>query len=237
MPTIEVVLTPMLYAHKLTESDHAVAVIDVLRATTSITAAFITGVEEIYPVATEEEALQLKAAGYLIAAEKDGIQLPFADFGNSPFTFLQEQLKNKKIAYLTTNGTKTMKIIKDTTFVAIASFLNLSAVVHWFHNMNKNVVLLCSGWKNKFNLEDTILAGALVEKIIQNSDFRIHCDAAHAAIDLWTIAKKNPLQYIQKALHRERLRKLGLDDVLEFCFMTDKTTIVPVLQPDGCIKP
>lgn len=236
MFTIEVILTPVLYFHKLTEYNHAVAIVDVLRATTSIVAAFMTGVSEIIPVASEEEAIEYKEKGYLIAAEKDGIQLPFANFGNSPFVFLDPNLKNSKIAYLTTNGTKTMKIINDTNDKAIASFLNLSAIVNWFFEKQKNVVILCSGWKNKFNLEDTILAGSIVEKLIQNSEFRINCDAAQAALDLWLIAKKNPLVYIQKALHRERLRKLGLDDVLEFCFTSDKTHIVPLLQPNGIIK-
>jgi 2-phosphosulfolactate phosphatase len=225
--TIEVCLTPALYQHILTETNFGVAVIDVLRATTSITTAFDYGVKEIIPVATDEEALKLKEMGHYIAAERDGITLDYAHFGNSPFYFRNDKLNGTTIAYKTTNGTQTIKMLQNTHKVIIASFLNLSAVVNWFQHHNINAVLLCSGWKNKFNLEDSLLAGAMVESLTQLPNYKIECDAAHAVLDLWQTAKHNPIQYIQKAMHRERLRKLGLDDVLEFCFSQDISHALP----------
>ena len=227
MNTIEVCLTPVLYKHMLTCHHFGVAVIDVLRATTSITTAFDYGVKEIFPVATDDEALAYKQKGCLIAAERDGITLDYADFGNSPLFFRNPELQGLSIAYKTTNGTQTIKMLEKSERVLIASFLNLSAVVEWYQRHELNVVLLCSGWKNKFNLEDALLAGALVEKLMQLPNYKVECDAAHAAYDLWQAAKTDPVAYIQKAMHRERLRKLGLDDVIEFCFTTDISKAMP----------
>lgn len=227
MNTIEVCLSPVLYNHILTTLHFGVAVIDVLRATTSITTAFDSGVKEIFPVATDEEAIAYKQKGCLVAAENDGITLDYADFGNSPFYFRNPEIRGKSIAYKTTNGTQTIKMLDKSDRVLIASFLNLSAVVQWFQRHEMNAVLLCSGWKNKFNLEDTLLAGALVDKLSQLPGYKIECDAAHAVFDLWQMAKGNPVGYIQKAMHRERLRKLGLDDVIEFCFTEDISSVMP----------
>lgn len=227
MNTIEVCLSPALYNHILTTNHFGVAVIDVLRATTSITTAFDSGVREIFPVATDEEAMEFKKKGCLIAAENDGITLDYADFGNSPFYFRSTEIRGKSIAYKTTNGTQTIKMLNTSDRVLIASFLNLSAVAQWFHRHEMNAVLLCSGWKNKFNLEDSLLAGALVESLSQLPGYKIECDSAHAVYDLWQMAKSDPVAYIQKAMHRERLRKLGLDDVIEFCFSTDISSVMP----------
>jgi len=227
MNTIEVCLTPVLYKHMLTTSHFGVAVIDVLRATTSITTAFDVGVKVIFPVSTDEEAIELKMKGCLVAAENDGVTLDYADFGNSPLYFRDSKLKGTSIAYKTTNGTQTIKMLENSERVIIASFLNISAVAQWFRRHQLNAVFLCSGWKNKFNLEDALLAGALVEKLSVLPEFKIQCDAAHAVYDLWQIAKADPVNYIQKAMHRERLRKLGLDDVLDYCFEKDVSTVMP----------
>lgn len=227
MNTIEVCLTPALYKHILTCKNFSVAVIDVLRATTSITTAFDFGVKEIFPVATDQEALVYKKKGCFIAAERDGITLDYADFGNSPLFFRNPELHGRSIAYKTTNGTQTIKMLERSESVIIASFLNLQAVVDYLEKQNMNVVLLCSGWKNKFNLEDSLLAGALVEKLSRLPGFVIDCDAAHATLDLWKIAKNDPVAYIQKAMHRERLRKLGLDDVIDYCFSIDISKAMP----------
>lgn len=227
MLTIEVCFTPALYNYTLSEEPIGIAVIDVLRATTSITSAFDNLIKEIIPVSTDEEALAERSKGRYIAAEKDGIKLDYADFGNSPINFQNSQLKDQSIAYKTTNGTQTIKILKPNSKVVICSFLNISAISEWFVTNQLNALLLCSGWKNKFNLEDTMLAGAVTEKLLETNLYKIDCDSAHAALDLWKIAKPNPLLYIQKAQHRERLRKLGLDDVIEFCLEQDTSKAVP----------
>ncbi|HPE99224.1 MAG: 2-phosphosulfolactate phosphatase [Bacteroidales bacterium] len=229
MNSIEICFTPALYGHIMTEPPFTVAIVDILRATTSICAAFDNQVKEIIPVGTTEEALEYKNKGYLIAAERNGIKLDFADFGNSPDNFTRDHVRGRSIVYSTTNGTQTIKKITNGNPVVIASFINLKAVAKYIVAKNQNLVIVCAGWKNKFNLEDSVYAGALTAELL-NMGMTMNCDSAQAAVDLWTIAKDNPVAYIQKAMHRERLKKLNLDSILEYCFTPDITNAVPVFD-------
>jgi len=213
----------------MTEPPFTVAIVDILRATTSICAAFDNQVKEIIPVGTTEEALEYKNKGYLIAAERNGIKLDFADFGNSPDNFTRDHVRGRSIVYSTTNGTQTIKKITNGNPVVIASFINLKAVAKYIVAKNQNLVIVCAGWKNKFNLEDSVYAGALTAELL-NMGMTMNCDSAQAAVDLWSIAKDNPVAYIQKAMHRERLKKLNLDSILEYCFTPDLTDVVPVFD-------
>ena len=184
---------------------------------------------QLHKAATTEEALEYKNKGYLIAAERNGIKLDFADFGNSPDNFTKDHVRGRSIVYSTTNGTQTIKKINNGKPVVIASFINLKAVSQYIASRNQNVVIVCAGWKNKFNLEDSVFAGALASGLLEHG-LTMNCDSAQAAVDLWSIAKQNPVAYIQKAMHRERLKKLKLDSILEYCFTPDLTDVVPVFD-------
>ncbi len=235
--TIEVCFTPALFEYKLTQENYIVVVTDILRASTSIVSAFQNKVKSIIPVAGPEEAKAYKACGFLVAAERDGVVLDFADFGNSAFNFMTPEVVGKTIAYSTTNGTKSIQLAAEhAEQVAVGAFTNLTAMAEWLHKQEKNVVILCAGWKQKFNLEDSFYAGALVEKLNAFDNMEIICDSANVALDMWRIGKNNPLEYIEKALHRHRLKKLGLDDVLPYSFEIDTTPVVPVLQGDEIVN-
>ena len=234
--TVEVCFTPLLFPEKVTKESYIVVIVDILRATTSICAAFENNVKKIIPVPDYEKARQYKEKGYIVASEKEGKVMDFADFGNSPFNFLKKEVREKTIAYCTTNGTKAIDMAKDCDKVVIGSFLNLTALSNWLKNQNKNVVILCAGWKNKFNLEDSIFAGALAEKLLSDKNFISHCDSAMAAIDLWNISKNNLLKYIEKASHRHRLKKLVLDDVLEYSFTPDSSEVIPVYENNAIVN-
>ena len=232
---IEVCLTPKLFSEIQTKDHFIVVLVDILRATTSICAAFENGVQTILPVATLEEAKVMKEKGFLVASEQDGKKLDFADFGNSAFNFSREAIGGKTLVYCTTNGTRALEIAKKAEKIAIGAFINLTALTTWLISQNKHVVILCSGWKNKFCLEDTIFAGALAEKLLKTKHFTTNCDSVAAALDLWRLARPDLLGYIEKAAHRHRLKRLELDDVIPYSFGIDSTLVVPVYE-DGKIK-
>ena len=228
--TIEVCFTPNLFDNILTKEPFIVVLTDILRATTSICTAIANGVEAILPVATLEEARKLKEQGYLVASEQDGKKVDFADFGNSSFSFTRENVGGKTLVYCTTNGTRALDIARSAEIIVIGSFINLNAVKNWVLSQHKNVVILCSGWKNKFCLEDCLYAGALAEGLSATGTFCPACDSSEAAMDLWKLAKNDVLGYIEKAAHRHRLKKLGLDDVIPYSFTLDLTDVVPVFD-------
>lgn len=227
--TVEVCLTPRLFDEIITEGECIVVLSDILRATTSICYAFTNGVSSVIPVASLEEAQVMKAKGYLVASEQDGKKVDFADFGNSAFSFTREHIEGKTLVYCTTNGTRALDVARKRAPVAIGAFSNITALKNWLVGQRRNVVILCSGWKNKFCLEDTLFAGALSELLTKEGGYRPLCDAVHASMDLYNISRNDLSGYIEKSMHRERLRKLGLDDVIPFSFLQDQTNVVPVL--------
>lgn len=232
---IEVCFSPALFDY-YKDPEAIVVVVDILRATSAISAAFMNGVEKIIPVGTIDEAREYKQKGYMVAAERDGIVKDFADFGNSPYNFTPERVSGKSIVYSTTNGTNSVMISKEASYVLVGSYLNLTALTHWISRQGKPVLILCAAWKNKFNLEDSIFAGCLSEKLLATNKFHTICDSVKAAIDLWKVAEPNLYGYILKAAQKERLRKNGLDDVIKYCHTTDLTDIIPVLKDNYLVK-
>ena len=230
MKSVEVCFSPGLFQDILTTGDFIVVLVDILRATTTICAAVGNGVEAIIPVATHEEARRLKSQGFLVASEKDGVQLDFADFGNSAFSFTRDAIGGRTLVYCTTNGTRALAIAKGASSIVIGAFINISAVTEWLAAQRKDVVVLCSGWKNKFCLEDTLFAGALTRRLLDTGAFQTECDSAHAAMDLWSLAEGDVLGYVEKAAQRHRLNKLGLDDVIPYSFVCDLVNVVPVFD-------
>ena len=186
--------------------------------------------DAIIPVPCHDEARQLKSQGFLVASEKDGVQVDFADFGNSASSFTREAIGGKTLVYCTTNGTRALGIARSAGSIVIGAFINISAVTEWLARQQKNVVILCSGWKNKFCLEDTLFAGALTQRLLDTGLFRSDCDSAHASMDLWSLAEGDVLDYIEKAAQRHRLKRLELDDVIPYSFACDQVKVVPVFD-------
>lgn len=212
--------------------DSIVVIIDVLRASSAICTAFSNGAISIIPVAGVAEAKDYKSRGYLVAAERDGFVLDFADFGNSPFNFTKERVNGKTIVYSTTNGTTIINLASSAYKIVIGSFINIGALTRWLIRQDRDVLLQCAGWKNRFNIEDTVCSGAIAGILIKSNCFTTICDSTIAAMDLWSLASPNLTGYIEKAAQRTRLRDKQLDDCIEFCLTPDFTDKVPVMK-DG----
>jgi len=226
---IEVCYSPALFPFY--ENPEAIVVVtDVLRASSAIVTAFMNGVERIIPVGTLEEAKDYKDRGYMVAAERDGIVRDFADFGNSPYNFTPERVRGKEIVYSTTNGTNAIQLASSGSQVLIGAYLNISALAAHIRETGKDLLVLCAGWKNKFNLEDTLFAGALSELVLRDSRYETICDATLGAIDLYDAAKRDMMGYIEKVAQRHRLKKNKLDDVIAYCHEFDQTDLIPVLE-------
>lgn len=229
MRNIQVCYSPALFQY-YDSVDRIIVVTDILRATSAICTAFQYGVKSIIPVATIEEARQYRQMGYMAAAERNGIVQDGFEFGNSPFSYMTENVKGQIIALTTTNGTQAVEIAKDASKVIIGSFLNLSAVANWILEQSENVTVLCSGWKNRYNMEDTLFAGALVEMLKGEIEATDYDDAALAAQRMYNDAKNNLYDYLQDSSHRHRMQRLELEKDVRYCLQTDVTNVVPILQ-------
>ena len=235
MPEVEVCFSPNVYP--LFHKDNAtVVVIDILRATSAITTAFYNGVAIMIPVATVEEAMHYKNQGLIVAAERNGEIVEGFDLGNSPFGYMNSKVKGKTIAITTTNGTQAIEAAKKARKVLIGSFLNLDTIIEHLKAENKDVLLLCAGWKNKFNLEDTLFAGAVADALISKYDYTTTCDSAIAAGQLYHLAKHDLYEFLSLSSHRNRLQKLNLKRDIKYCLTPNQCPVIPVMENGVLVK-
>ncbi len=225
---IEVSLTPTLYPFRTIKEHHVTVAIDVLRATTAVCAAFQAGCEAIIPLDTLEGIASYRQLGYSIAAERNGAKVGDAEYGNSPTEYLRHDMQGIRLAYSTTNGTVCILRSADAELSLVACFANLTALTDRLNREQKDTVLLCSGWKNDFCLEDTLVAGAIIERLSDVAE--PHGDAAHMALAMWQSAKKDPFAYCQIASHVHRLERMGAVDDIHFAFQQDTCPVVPVFR-------
>lgn len=230
---IEVCLTPALIGLYDIEQS-IVVVIDILRATSSITYGIDNGAEAIIPVANVDDCLNYSDKGFLLAAERNGEVVVGYDFGNSPFSYTKEKVAGKTIVLTTTNGTKALHLANKRAYqVVIGSFLNLDALCNYLESQNKNVLLLCAGWKDQFNLEDTLFAGAVVNKLRKN--FEHFDDSSVAAEDLYLLAKDDLRKYLHKSSHSHRLAQLNIEEDVVFCLQLNICKAIPVLDGEKLV--
>ncbi len=232
---IEVCFTPGEYEYFKDEHE-IVVVIDVLRATSAICAAFDNGVKAIIPVASVEEAIEYQRKGYLVGAERMGKIVEGFDFGNSPFSFMKEELRGQEIVLTTTNGTKALDIAKDAETVVVGSLLNLDALCEWLAVQDKNILCLCSGWQDKFNLEDTICAGAISEYLVGTGNFTSVEDSSIAAKYLYLSAWDRYMGFLKASSHRRRLKNLNLNEDIKYCLTPNQTNVIPILRDGKLVK-
>lgn len=232
MKTIDVCLTPELL-HLYDVQNKAVVVVDILRATSCMVTALASGADHIVPVASLDECRKLKAQGYIISGERDGVKVPDFDKGNSPFEYLDE-MHGKKIAFTTTNGTQAIEKSKNASVLVVGAFLNLSAVADFLHQQHHSILIVCAGWKGRYSLEDTLFAGALVEKVQRFAS--LDCDAGLSAWHLYREAKKDLVGYLEQSSHVRRLNRLNIYRDIEFCVTVDRWPVLPTLNYGRLIR-
>jgi 2-phosphosulfolactate phosphatase len=230
---IEVCLSPALLP-TFEIGNSIVVVIDIYRATSSICYGIENGASAIIPVSQIEECAAYQGMDCLLAAERDGEVVDGFNFGNSPFSYTKEKVCGKTIVLTTTNGTHAIHMSRKARQIVIGSFLNLSSLCNWLKMQEHHILLLCAGWKNRFNLEDTMFAGAVVHQL-KSEGYKLD-DAGIAAEDLYVLAKDDLPGYLKKTSHSERLKKLGIEKDIEFCLNVDIVTAIPVLDGEKLVK-
>jgi 2-phosphosulfolactate phosphatase len=225
--TIEVCLSPDLAKH-YNIKDKAVVIIDILRATSCWITALANGAHSVTPVERIEECLEYKKKGYLGSAERQGQKLEGFDLGNSPFDFMSETVKGRKIAATTTNGSGNVNRFRKAGKILAGGFLNASSLVDTVARMSSPLILSCSGWEGGISLEDTLFAGMVICRLPK--DWVIFDDSAAIAENLWNTQGKNFRRWLEQSSHVKRLLHLGLKKDIDFCFDMDRYSIVPSLK-------
>lgn len=228
-PYLHTCISPALL-HLYDLNNSIVVIIDVFRATTTIASALHNGAKAVIPVDSVPKAIEIsKRIDGIAAGERDGMIAEGLKHGNSPLEYPKEFIKNKTLVLTTTNGTRLLQMALDRNADAIisGSFPNLSAVCDYLLQQNKNVVLGCAGWKDRFNLEDTLFAGAVISNIKKN--FEIHCDSSLMAETMYAKQKNKLLEFAPQLTHYHRLvERFGLIEDIRFCLTPDVANVLPV---------
>ena len=214
-----------------------VVVVDLLRATSVISTAFECGVKAVIPVETPEEALTYKnIPNHIIAAERNTLKIDGFDYGNSPYHYLNNDVNNKTLVLTTTNGTRAINLANNHQLIT-ASFVNLNSVVEFITFKKRNVIILCSGWKGFFNLEDSIFAGALSQKLLKNNLYTANCDSLQASIQLYNNSKNNIYDFLNCSAYRKRNNSKEVLRDTRFCLQPNlNSSIVPIYKKDRLVE-
>ncbi|MBC3788191.1 2-phosphosulfolactate phosphatase [Spirosoma utsteinense] len=232
MKQIDVCLTPdLLHLHAVENT--IVVVADVFRATSCMVTAFAYGVKTIIPVATIDECQMWQERGYLAAAERNARRVDGFELDNSPFTYMDEQIRDANVAMTTTNGTLAITKSRSAVKVLVGSFLNLEAIVRYLKTERYDVMVLCAGWKGRVNLEDTLFAGALVDRL--KDSYAMAEDSAIMAWRLYEQGKDNLAGYLSNSSHIKRLQRLGIQKDITYCLQHDLYDVVPVLRGNALV--
>lgn len=226
---MEVCLSPALL-HLFDTNDTITVIIDVFRATSTIAAALDNGAASVIPVASVEECISigLGIKNSLTAGERDGRVAEGLEYGNSPLEYPADFVKERTLVLTTTNGTRLLHMVEDADTIITGSFLNLGAVCGFLLKQRKNVLLACAAWKDRFNMEDSLFAGAVVNTL--RGHFDINCDSARACNELYNSSGGRLLDFLKDSSHYRRLSGFGLLKDLEYCTTPDLHPVVPILR-------
>ncbi|CAN5185657.1 2-phosphosulfolactate phosphatase family protein [soil metagenome] len=233
-PLLHTIISPgLLDLYEVKNS--IVVIIDVFRATSTIATALYNGASKVIPVAGVDDCIAIgKQLNAVTAGERDGKVIEGLQHGNSPAEYSASLIKGKTLVLTTTNGTRLihMALKSGAAEVITGSFPNLSAVCDHLLKAEKNIILGCSAWKDRFNLEDTMFAGAVIDRI-QNA-FTIHCDSSLMAKDMYSLHRNNMSAFIKKTTHWHRLAAFGLEKDLEYCVTPNVANVLPIYK-DGAL--
>lgn len=210
-------------------------VIDVLRATTTIVHALAAGCKSIRPCTEVEEARQIagemRVGKSLLGGERNGSPLPGFDLGNSPGEYTMEICQGRTLVLTTTNGTRTLLRAAEAERVLIAAFVNFSAVCEQLRHEKRPVHIICAGSTGEISLEDTLLAGGLVDYLCEIADVRLN-DSARLAWDCFDNQGSILLETLQLSQAGMALRDLGYELDIRAAAMIDRYLLVPELRRD-----
>ena len=237
-PQLHVSLSPALL-HLEEVNNSIVVIIDVLRATSTIATALYNGAKAIVPVDSVAECIRIgKQIEAITAGERDGHIAEGLQYGNSPFEYPPEFIKDKVLVLTTTNGTKLlhMALEKSARGIITGSFPNLGAVCEYIKNSRENIILGCAAWKDRINIEDSLFAGAVINHVKEHVE--IKGDAASIAQGLYEKAKDDLFEYmkINNASHFHRLMGYGLEKDIRYCLTPNGANILPLFVDGKLVK-
>jgi len=219
------------------DRNRPVVVIDIFRASTSITAALASGAREIYVAGSRAEAENLKrqiGPEVVMAGERSGFKIEGYDLGNSPREMTPDKVAGRPVIFNSTNGTKLLRRFAEFKHVAVGSIVALSATVKYLAGFKADPIIACAGREGTFSAEDTLAAGLIISRLPKD---KIKLDDAAGCVGrLVELSDGRWLEWAKNSFHGRYLASIGLAEDLDFCLTTDSHDFVPVMSAGKLIK-
>lgn len=206
-----------------------VVVLDIFRATSTISTALAHGAEAIYPVSSVDKAYLLKSTypEALLGGEENSDKIRGFDLGNSPLEYTHDLVRGQKIILCTTNGTKAVCNSSGARAIFIGSFLNASAVIEKIIEFNTDTFLACAGTKGTYSLEDACCTGYLIKLLSSRLMLKLS-DAALGTLALYEKYGDNLPLYLSKSRNGQVLLSKGRWTDIAYCCQKNKLDVVPI---------
>ncbi len=203
-------------------------VLDILCATSSITAALAHHAQRVIPALNGEQALAiadtLDPDEYTLAGELNAETLQGFSAA-TPISIIQHN--KPSLVYATTNGTVALLGSQTAKTVYAVSLLNAKAVIQHAltHHPGVTFIIICSGSRNAFNMEDFYGAGYLIS-LLPLENFNL-TDSATAALQYYQGTDVKDCLYNSRV--GKRLIAKGAQDEVDFIAQKDIYAVVPQL--------
>lgn len=223
--------------------DKTIVVIDVLRASTTITYAMAAGAREIIPVGSVDQAMKivgnLFSTSVVLCGERGGKRIEGFKLGNSPAEYTPQTVEGKSLILTTTNGAVALTKSKYARHCFVSSFVNLSASVRALTELKDieetGLTIICSGREDDFSLEDATCAGLLLAALSSSKELEL-TDSARTVLSIAKEYGSNILKTLQDSDHGKYLTSIGFAEDIVTASVIDSTPIVPVLEQNAIKK-
>ncbi|MDP2576443.1 MAG: 2-phosphosulfolactate phosphatase [Gemmatimonadota bacterium] len=218
--------------------DRPGVLIDVLRASTTMTTAIHNGARAVVPAASIEEALRIGNSigrdNVLLCGERQGVRIEGFDLGNSPSEFTAGVIRQRTIVMTTTNGTRALKLLSGASPVFIGAFVNLRAVARELSRAERDPLIVCAGLDGRVSVDDALCAGMLIERCLKKRSKRAGApelgDGAIAALALARQQGTVSVDFLRDTAAGQALERVGLGEDLALCAKVDSILEVPILR-------
>ncbi|MGA2582493.1 MAG: 2-phosphosulfolactate phosphatase [Tepidisphaeraceae bacterium] len=224
--------------HGANLSEKTVVVFDVLRATTSITAALAVGVRSIRAFAdlySAQSAAATQNPRPLLCGEIHALRAPGFDLGNSPGQFTPEYA-GREVFLSTTNGTKALAAARAAGVLCCGALVNATAVAKFVAAKARDAILLCSGTEGAISMEDILGAGAVSNALLEIGNATLATDAARVAHRLFQSTKTDLPAVLRQCQGGRNIIRAGLEPDIDFCARLDAFALVGVSDKDLVIR-
>ncbi len=229
---LDVTLTPR-ELDRLDRHGHTVAVIDVVRASTTMVQGLAAGAMAFIPVPSVAAARRTaKSLGHdkvLLGGERGGVAVSGFNLGNSPLEYTPERVSGQTIVFTTTNGTAAIAAARSAQSIIIAAFVNLDAVVAYLQTAGTDVTIAAAGRLGRPALDDTICAGLIVNQLLEGGPWT-PTDTALLARQSANDQATQIRELLSQAASGQALKRLALEADLDFCAQLNLYNLVPRVE-------